>query len=248
MGRITDAMDWFATALGDTDPRRAVPSCPGWNVYDLAVHIGNVHAWAATVVETGAAAPWQNDAPADRRPGTLADWYGGKAADLLEVLRITDPESPCWGFGPGLGAAGFWFRRQLHETLVHSYDLAATRDEQVTVHAALAADGVDEVLRVFLPQQRTRGRAVPLTAPLSVVARDLGRAWTLRPGRLDAVPTQQAPAEVSEGAAAEGDRIEADAQVLYWLLWGRQRREDATMELQGDLARIAAFLDAPLTA
>ncbi|WP_367303766.1 maleylpyruvate isomerase N-terminal domain-containing protein [Nocardioides panacis] len=51
-----------------SDLRAPVPGCPGWSVLDLVVHVGNVHAWAATIVETGRAAAEQNDRPSSSRP------------------------------------------------------------------------------------------------------------------------------------------------------------------------------------
>ena len=49
------AVEDFADAVASTAPsglRGRVASCPGWSAYDLVVHLGNVHGWAATIVET----------------------------------------------------------------------------------------------------------------------------------------------------------------------------------------------------
>jgi hypothetical protein len=47
------AAERFAVAVASTDLHARVPACPDWTAYDLVCHLGNVHAWAATIVETG---------------------------------------------------------------------------------------------------------------------------------------------------------------------------------------------------
>lgn len=245
---LVEATRWFGAALAVVDSRTPVSTCPGWTIYDLAVHLGNVHSWAATVVETGRMAVDQNDRPMHRRPRALADWYQGKAGDLIEVLRICDPASPCWNFAFGQGETSFWPRRQLHETTIHAIDLAMASQQAYDVVPAIAADGIDEVLRVFLPRMRMRGHAATLTAPLSILTTDTGHAWTVRPGRLDAVPTQQAAPDVSEGEERGADVVSGDAASVYRLLWKRQPTTGSLVGFHGDQARIQAFLASRLTA
>ena len=108
-------------------PAGPVAGCPGWSAYDLVVHLGNVHAWAATIVETGRERREQNDEPRSSHegPGRWRSGTRGKAEDLYEVLRHSPPERPCWNFVFGAGVAAFWSRRQLHETTIHQVDLDA---------------------------------------------------------------------------------------------------------------------------
>ncbi len=123
VGRFARAAERFADLVAAVDLGAPVPHCPGWTAYDVVTHLGNVHAWAATIVETGLKAPTQDDAPRTHRARVVRDWYSGKAEDLYRVLRGTDPERPCWNFAFGAGVAGFWGRRQLHETTIHTVDL-----------------------------------------------------------------------------------------------------------------------------
>jgi hypothetical protein len=116
--RFAVAAERFADAILSADLRSPVAGCPGWSTYDLVRHLGNVHAWAATIVETGRPAAHQDDQPRSRRPRVVREWYVGKAGDLFEVLRSCDPASECWTLN-GPGSAGFWRRRQLHETTMH---------------------------------------------------------------------------------------------------------------------------------
>ena len=81
------AAERLAVAVARSDPRAPVPGCPGWSVLDLVLHVGNVHAWAASIVETGRAAAEQNDRPSSSRPRVVSSWYAGKAEDLYEVIR-----------------------------------------------------------------------------------------------------------------------------------------------------------------
>jgi uncharacterized protein (TIGR03083 family) len=261
--RYVAAAETFAVAVASTDMGAVVPACPTWTVYDLVCHLGNVHAWAATIVETGARAVDQNDEPRSRKPKVVSEWYAGKAEDLYEVLRHADPEARCWNFAFDTGGAAFWQRRQLHETTIHTVDLfAAGRREPATVDPAVAADGVDEVLTVFLHRMHHRGRPTALTAPLCLVATDVERAWTVTPRAVVTDPTAGVPAQ-KRGSAAEAapaliegpprvverrhpaaDQVAGPADLLYRVLWKRAPASELTVT--GDLARVDAFLASPL--
>ena len=242
------AAEWFAVTLAAVDLRAPVPTCPGWSTYDLVTHLGNIHSWAATVVETGKVAADQNDEPANRKSKTVAAWYAGKAEDLYEVLRSAKPDAPCWNFAFGLGTASFWPRRQLHEATIHGIDLALASGRIPDLRPDLSADGIDEALRVFLYRMHMRGYPADLAAPVSIVATDVGQAWTVRPSVLGGVPAQQTAPEVLDGASATGDRIEGPAAAVFSLLWKRLPATDPSLSFSGDSARINAFLGSRLTA
>ncbi|MGZ4494456.1 MAG: maleylpyruvate isomerase N-terminal domain-containing protein [Nocardioides sp.] len=245
--RFVAAAERFAIDIADADLGAPVPACPGWTTYDLAVHLGNVHAWAATIVETGRPAAEQNDTPGHRRPRTVSAWYAGKAEDLYEVLRATDPARPCWNFAYGDGQASFWARRQMHEATVHLMDLSAATGRDLAVDPELAADGVDEVLTVFGHRMHHRGFPATLTAPLCLVATDTGDAWTVTPRPVVPAPYAGVPTQVrgstSESAPAltEGpplvvprrhpsaDRVEATAETLYRCCGGASRTQITPM-------------------
>jgi uncharacterized protein (TIGR03083 family) len=212
-----------------------------------------VHAWAATIVETGAAAVSQNDEPRSHRPRLVAEWYAGKAEDLFQVLRATDPARPAWNFAFGEGKASFWRRRQLHETTIHGVDLDQAGGRSPRIEADVATDGVDEVLTVMLHRMHQRGYPAALTGPLSLVCEDTGRAWTLtpRPEREetgDPVPVQPRGSEaegfppplVVDRRHPQADQLSAPAAVLYQALWKRTPYD--VLSRFGDDTRIAAFL------
>jgi uncharacterized protein (TIGR03083 family) len=234
---FSSAAEWFAVTAARVDADAVVAACPGWTAYDLVAHLGNIHSWAATVVETGESAAEQDDQPPTRKGRTIAEWYAGKAEDLYEVLRASDPEQQCWNFAHGTGTVAFWHRRQLHETVMHGVDLALAAGMAPQLDPFVSADAIDETLHVFLQRMHARGYPAALTAPVTLVARDVDRSWTL-------LPTGAVP-EVVDGTRP-GDRISADAGDLLKLLW---KRGDGTgVHLDGDLPRIHAFLASRLTA
>jgi uncharacterized protein (TIGR03083 family) len=237
-----DAARRFARATAETDLRLAVSSCPGWTAYDVVVHLGNVHAWAATIVETGRRAHELDDRPRSSRPRAVAEWYAAKAEDLLLVLRHTVPDRPCWSFVRDAGQALFWQRRQLHETLVHLLDLdgAAGRPSEIT--PAVAANGVGEVVDVMLPRMHARGRRARLQRPLGLVATDTDDSWLLTPTEGPPAVTHERHADVRHGP----DRVEATAAGLYRLLWQRGTVADVDARVLGDVERVTALLRSPL--
>ena len=262
LGRFARAAERFADLVVAVDLGAPVPGCPGWTAYDVVAHLGNVHAWAATIVETGLEAPTQDDAPRTHRARVVRDWYAGKAEDLYRVLRGTDPARPCWNFAFGEGVAGFWSRRQLHETTIHTVDLDSVSGGTTEVAAQVAADGVDEVLTVFLHRMHVRGHPATLTAPLCLVCEDTGNAWTLTPRAARSEPGRPVPIQ-PRGSAAEAapgpaddpplvvdrrhpgaDQVSAPAGVLYRALWNRGPTDALTRT--GDRARIDAFLGSRL--
>jgi uncharacterized protein (TIGR03083 family) len=257
------AAERFALAVAGCDMRAAVPSCPGWSTYDLVCHLGNTHAWAATIVETGAFAVEQNDEPRSRKQRAVSEWYAGKAEDLYEVLRGADAEAPCWNFAFGAGEAGFWGRRQLHETTIHQVDLDLTADRGTHLDTEVCADGVDEALRVFLHRMHDRGYPAALAAPVCLVATDTDDAWTVSPrvsaARDAGVPVQvrgsttesappivTGPPLVADRRHPSADRVEAPADVLYRLLWKRCAVDDSAVRISGDRLRTRTFLTSRL--
>ncbi|HEU4515301.1 MAG TPA: maleylpyruvate isomerase family mycothiol-dependent enzyme [Nocardioidaceae bacterium] len=236
----------LGTALESCDVGARVPACPRWSTYDLVVHLGNVHAWAATIVETGKSTPSQNDEPRSHRPRDLSEWYVGKAGDLLAVLRDADPHAECWTLSPADRTKGFWQRRQAHETLVHLVDLHQASGSTTDVPARLAADGVAEVLEVFLPRMHARGRHADLTAPLLLSTTDTDDTWLVTPGGPGA-PPESRPVGGSDLVDRGTDLVTATAADLMLLLWKRVSPDQAGVTLDGDRGRLLRFLESPLT-
>ena len=197
----------------------------------LVVHLGRIHHWAA-----GQARRCQ-ETPLGRGPFDLDPFYAAQAAELRETLAALGPDATAWTL-LGTGPASFWHRRQLHETVVHLHDLRAAglgsgpdaAREPVDVPAAVWADGVDEVVRMFQPRQVRLGRVDPLPRTVRLVASDVGERWTL-------------------GAHEDGRRpddpaatLAAPARELALLLWRRLTTAESGVRLDGDEAAVRAAL------
>lgn len=139
---------FLAAVAGNLD--RPVPSCPQWDVADLAGHIGQVWQWAAAVVESGGRADW-GDVPAGSSEDALLSWVEEQAARLQGALGAADPDTDCWTFGLPR-TRRFWFRRQALETALHLWDAQHACGHPEAMDPALAADGVDEFLTVMVPR------------------------------------------------------------------------------------------------
>lgn len=137
----------FAELVAGADLDAPVQACAGWDLAKLIKHAGSAHRWVIEIIDTAATERVdfrQVDLglPADR--ADLARWLAAGADPLAHALAV-DPATPIWTWGPD-GTAGWWARRMLHETLVHRADAALTLGVEPQIDAALACDGVDELL------------------------------------------------------------------------------------------------------
>lgn len=225
----------FQDAAAAADPDAAVPTCPAWTTTDLLDHVIDVYDHKIASIRSGAAPGGDYRTP---RPGTLLDQYAGALADLLAVFDDTTPDSPAYAWPGAEPTVGFWIRRLTHETLIHRVDaeLAAARAPG-PIDAALAEDGIDEMLTVILDRGLSAHRehvspALESHAGL-VVALDTGdRSWTVRVG--------DGTVDVADGARPDAQalvRAEAGA-VLQWL-W--QRLPAQALPAEGDAGRAAAL-------
>lgn len=163
----------LAALVDEADPAAPVPGCPDWCAADLVEHVGGVYQWATHVVRTGD--PAADVAPAPTDLGELPGWFRTHADELVRVLVGTDPDQETWTFGRGRGSAGWWTRRQTHETTLHTFDLLDSqgRSEEWDIPAPLAWDAVREVVTLFYPRQLRMGRIEPLPGTLLLTATDL---------------------------------------------------------------------------
>jgi uncharacterized protein (TIGR03083 family) len=211
--------------LGDAADRAGltatVPTCPGWTVRDLLLHIGGVHRWAALVVRETRDAPPDIDQPQDivsRLPSDedLLDWYRDGHAELAHALRAAPPDLACWTFLPAPSPLAFWARRQAHETTVHRVDADRATGPGVSapVPSDLADDGVDELLTCFVSGRSRRLRA-KTDRTLHVHATDTDSHWQVWIGPA----TPKASRVVGDEAADM--TVRGPAEQLYLALWNR---------------------------
>ncbi len=205
-------------ALADTAAtglERPVPSCPGWDMAKLVLHVGLVHGWAGESVRRRspegvdrATLPRAPDGP--RR---LA-WLRGATTSLVEALEGAGDDDPAGRWREGPATASFWRRRMAHETAVHRWDAQAALGRPEPVSASLAADGIAEVVDILLPLSVPALSKGPAVGSLHLHCTDTAGEWLLsmREGRLD----------VSTGHAKADAALRGDASGLFLTCWGRQ--------------------------
>lgn len=189
----------FAEVVAGGDPRSPVAACPGWSLHDLVDHLGGVHQWAANAVVSGT--PVFEPERAARGRESLAAWYRRHAAHLIDVLEGRPADAPAWTLDDSDPTVGFWRRRQVHETVMHTWDAETSCGEPRAIEPLLAWDGVKEVAEVLYPRQVRLGRTAPLPGAVRLVATD-------------------APGTLIIGSGEPID-VRHPAEVLLRLMWHR---------------------------
>lgn len=201
-----------------------VPSCPDWVVRDLVRHQGGVHRWATGYVAGRRTEFWDVDLPdvvgSWPTDADLLDWFAAGHASLVKALSSADPDLVCWTFLAAPSPLAMWARRQAHETTVHRVDAELAAGWQpAKVPAALAADGVDELLTCFITRRGGALRADPGTA-LAVRCTDDSGEWLVSIGP-DRVTTSTGD-DAKAATATANCQISGSANDLYLALWHRQ--------------------------
>jgi uncharacterized protein (TIGR03083 family) len=209
-----------------------VPSCPEWDLRNLVGHQGGVHRWATAFVSGGITDPGQVDFEAlqQSNPGDegLASWFTEGHAALVAALEGADGDLECWTFMAAPSPLAFWARRQAHETAIHRLDTELTAGVAPTVVAPeFASDGIDEMLRGFLP--RRRQSAVSPARTLAVSCSDTSGSWRVSVGPEGVV------CEVGGSGDGAECKVEGPACDLYYALWNRSGLGALSVEGDADV-------------
>ena len=213
-----------------------VPTCPAWNVAKLTIHTGQHHRWVADAVRGGGEPPKDPPKPG-LRGDELVEWFRQGWRELAGLLDNMTDETPAWSWS-GDNRVGFWRRRTALETLVHRWDAENATGEGSSLDPTLAADGVDEMLFIMIPDDDTVYKGVPLHVTLRTT--DAPGMWIL--DLQDGKPPMPARVDHADSAddGAATVALVAPSEDLLLFLWGRYGPE--RVESKGDPERVAAFV------
>jgi hypothetical protein len=119
-------------------------------VADLTRHVGQVYLHKVECVRDGGLREmdWPPAGLKDEEPVALLD---RAYAELVTELTTRDPAAPGGTWYPPDPTVGFWFRRMAQESVIHRIDAELGTGAAIApVPDDLAADGVDELLKVFV--------------------------------------------------------------------------------------------------
>ena len=247
-GRDAGAFEAAVRAAAAAPAAPPVPSCPGWAVTDLGLHLGMVHRLVARVIagrllEPPAAsdlsswlglpaeqAGWlaQGSSPAGLPvPGWLADWFRAGAEELAAAFRAAPPAERVWTWWPPDQSAGFWQRMQAIEAAVHRWDAECESGAARPVARDLAADAIAQTFEVMAPMRRARTQAPPGQGERYLFASTDGAGeW--------AVEFAAGGIQLAGPGGGWDLRLAGTASELMLFLWGRPVR--GALTITGDPA------------
>ncbi|HET7399133.1 MAG TPA: maleylpyruvate isomerase family mycothiol-dependent enzyme [Intrasporangium sp.] len=240
----------FRDVLATAPPSRRVPTCPDWDCDDLLWHLGQVQWFWGEIAERGLTDPAEleamnatrEDRPPDR--AGLLDLYDRASGRLHRVLSRLQPTTPLWMWADDK-TAGYIRRRQAHEAMIHRLDAELTVGARTPLDCRLAADGVDEALRIMRGYEPEPGLTHVATGPTVMLATvDAMHAWTVTPVHVTGTDEDGHEVDVrrflvsdgpDEGSAAEICGSAADLDCWLW-----NRPPDGEITRAGDAAALAA--------
>jgi len=215
IGRDSDAC---ASLISQGSLAEPVPSCPGWTVHDLVLHLGGVQRWAARAIvaaDPSAGPPSVDDAQPLTDEGELRAWFNAGTQQLITALSDAAPNDPAWHPFSAPRTAYVWARRQAHEVAIHRWDLARAVNATATMDREEAADYVAEYFDVIAPRIVARdGRHAP-EGTMAVDLADADVSFTVK-------SDGQTIARVSGDEAVAEHVLAGDAEEVLLALWGRQ--------------------------
>jgi uncharacterized protein (TIGR03083 family) len=163
-------------ALESQEADDIVPTCAGWEVRDLAVHVGNFCGFWTDVLRDGTGQP-KTPFPDPPVGPELIPWLQEACAVLIGELAITAPQTPVWTWFDADQTAGFVIRRSAHELAVHRYDAQSVSRIFTPIPTELAVDGIDEVLDVLVTTREHPGSGSGRTMTLR--SAETGAEWLI---------------------------------------------------------------------
>ena len=241
----------FRAVLADCDPEARVPSCPDWSAADLLWHLAGVQWFWSRIVADRPAPPAEDD-PGPERPEAYADLlaaFDEHSAALVAALEAADPADHAWTWAPEQ-TVGFTFRRQAHEALIHRLDAELTAGQVTPLDAALASDGVDELLGVMFGGIPPWGTFASTGQRIRVDCTDTGDVFWVETGHFSGTDPESGTAYADELAVEPLDDpgtepdvvIAGPAAALDAWLWRRGTDDEVTVS--GDRPAYDLFREA----
>ena len=147
-----------------------------WTVTDLAAHLGGVYRWAAYNMGSLTRGDLEDRPEISVSP---VEWVEAGRDALLEAIAANEPDAECYTLSKTDRTVRWWYRRQLHENLVHLWDLRSASDPEAPapaeVPASVHADGVAELFDTFIARARN---LEPLNGVVRLESTDTGQQWT----------------------------------------------------------------------
>ena len=226
----------FAQILS-TIPRDApVATCPGWNVVDLAEHLGLIHRWANELVRQRSPERISRMSSLENRDEVGSAWIAVGGLALVATLLDADPNDQMWAWG-GDQHVRFWSRRQLHETLVHRMDLELAAELMPECDPTIAVDAIDEFLS-NLESVAKRSKEPPSLRGkgerLRFRARDSSAMWT-------AIFDEQGFRMSKDNGPVDAELIGAPVNLLLTIL-GRREVDLGGVDMEGDRRLVEFWL------
>jgi uncharacterized protein (TIGR03083 family) len=238
LDHVTTDAGRFAAVLETAARDLPIQACPGWDLWRLAEHLGQIHRWA-NFCATHARPPSADEAAAleSFEPDRAAEWFREGAATLVATLRDLDPEAPTWHPFPVDKIARVWPRRQAHETAVHRWDAERAAGIDATLDPELASDGIDEYFEIALPRLIVREGIQLPDGSLHVHCTDVAGEWLVSSD--DGV--FHMIREHRKGDAA----LRGPAEPILLHLWGRESDRATELSPIGDESVLRAWLEIP---
>lgn len=173
--------------------------------------------------------PWPPELPERDPLEAFTEAYEAMRTEFL----TRGPAAPSYTWYAPDQTVGFWFRRMAQETAIHRVDVELAADQVTPIDAELAADGVDEALRVMLAGDWSDE---PLSKPLAGKTVELAaneRSWL--------VAFEETSIAVLPGGRTPDAQVSGDPSDLVRWIWGRGPLEPLTV--QGDEEVVPAFRD-----
>jgi uncharacterized protein (TIGR03083 family) len=248
----------FREVLADCDPAARVPSCPDWSAADLLWHLATVQRWWSEVLAARPTQPQEAEPPRPESYDDLLAAFDTWSRDLATALEGADPAEEAWTWSDD-HTVGFILRRQAHEALIHRVDAELAAGVTSAMDAALATDGVHEVLDVMYGGCPPWGSWVPHDeGTVRVDTTDTGEQFWLRFGTFsgtdpDSGTTYADEVDFHVVAPPEDPDEEPDvvvdgtAEALDRWLWNRA--DDSGISVAGDqetYARFRAIVGSPI--